>query len=197
MPKRALRAHYWCLSFNPVACAQYELLPYRPSPAKAPSQAPTPPPRASPASSLAGRESGPWTIRSRIPEQNLHPDRGNSSDYPFLFAFTSPSMVWRVRQDSNLQPPDLESDALAVRATDPWLDIRPFFAARTTSSIVARPVRDLRPSGDRTLNFCFLMYCMCPATRAELLDCELLCLALLVLARSVIPPLAAVTRQSD
>jgi hypothetical protein len=41
------------------------------------------------------------------------------------------------------------------------------------------------------------MYCMCPATRAELLDRELFSLALLVLARGVIPPLAAVTRQSD
>ncbi len=28
-------------------------------------------------------------------------------------------IFWRVRQDSNLQPSDLESDALAIRATDP------------------------------------------------------------------------------
>jgi hypothetical protein len=151
--KRAPRAHYLCPSFSPVACVQYELLPYRPSQAKAPSQAPTPPPRASPASSLAGRENEPWTIRSKIPEQNLHPDRGNSSDYPFLFAFTSPSMVWRVRQDSNLQPPDLESDALAVRATDPDLysNLRLFFDYPIK---IYRPVFLCRQrSGDGPLRF--------------------------------------------
>ena len=41
------------------------------------------------------------------------------------------------------------------------------------------------------------MHRMGPATWTELLDRELLRLALLVLARGVIAPLAAVTRQSD
>ncbi len=41
------------------------------------------------------------------------------------------------------------------------------------------------------------MHRMRAATGTKLLDCELFRLALLVLARGVIPPLAAVTRQSD
>src|SRR6185503_133105 len=69
-----------------------------------------------------------------------------------LQGFEGVHIFWmRVRQDSNLQPPDLESGALAVRATDP--------ARRTTGW---RSVLDLA----------LLVKRVAPARRAELLEGE-------------------------
>jgi hypothetical protein len=83
------------------------------------------------------------------------------------------------------------------------LTFRPDCYCRTSFEIVLTQESLLIRKGKRglgpnpTLDLGFLMHRMGPATWAELLDCELLRLALLVLARSVIPPLAAVARQSD
>src|ERR1044071_5237411 len=82
----------------------------------------------------------------------------------------------RVRQDSNLQPPDLESGALAVRATDP--------ARRTTGW---RSVLDLALLVER----------VAPARRAELLEGEFVRGLLLVLRARVILPLTAVAHEGD
>jgi hypothetical protein len=87
--------------------------------------------------------------------------------------------LWRVRQDSNLQPSDLESDALPIRATDP-----PARGCRTASRIPA-------------LDFALFMHRMGAAAWTELLDCEFVCLFLLVLAGGVVAPFASVARKPD
>src|SRR6185295_11583122 len=84
-------------------------------------------------------------------------------------------MGTRVRQDSNLQPPDLESGALAVRATDP---------------------RAGWAGGTPRLDFALLVKRVAPARRAELLECQLV-RRLLVLRARVILPLAAVADERD
>src|SRR5437867_828590 len=75
-------------------------------------------------------------------------------------------VVTRVRQDSNLQPPDLESGALAVRATDPAGRLRRL-------SLLDLPL---------------LVERVAPARRAELLERELVRRPLLVLGRRVVLP---------
>src|SRR5580658_7312064 len=96
---------------------------YRPVRAIAPSRRPTRLPPPWPASSPWVTGNGPWRVRHKLRGQNSPPDRGNFLGYPFwepnsstIFAFARhPKKKWRVRQDSNLQPSDLESDALPIR----------------------------------------------------------------------------------
>ena len=83
-------------------------------------------------------------------------------------------MAWRVRQDSNLQPPDLESDALPIRATDP----------RVAAAVSPRGLANLGLFVQR----------VAATTGAELLDLELLGLLLLVPGGHIVAPLAAVAR---
>ena len=78
---------------------------------------------------------------------------------------------WRARQDSNLQPSDLESDALPIRATDPR----------------ARRLLDL---------YLFVLR-MAAAARAELFDGKLFSLTLLISATGVITPLTSVTLEPN
>ena len=83
-------------------------------------------------------------------------------------------MAWRVRQDSNLQPPDLESDALPIRATDP----------RVRAAVSPGRLADLGLFVQR----------VAATTRAELFNLELLSLLLFVPGGHIVAPLAAVAR---
>src|SRR5512134_3527334 len=117
---------------------------------------------ASPAPAAFGRPSS-VAVRGR-----------RSSNLSFSdLAMTTPSPVamkgWQARRDSNPQPADLESAALAVRAT----------------GLSSR------------LLLGFLVRRMLPACRAEFLQLQLVRHGLLVLRRGVVPHLALGTRQRD
>ena len=75
------------------------------------------------------------------------------------------SKLWRASQGSNLEPSDLESDALPIGATDPCCLLR---------------------------NFAFLMDRVRTAFGAELLDRKLVGLRLFVFGRGVVARLAGV-----
>src|SRR6185436_17276419 len=95
-----------------------------------------------------------------------------------LDRFESVHVRWcraRVRQDSNLQPPDLESGALAVRATDPA-------GGQPPASALDLPL---------------LVQRVAAARRTELFEGELVGRLLLVLGADVILPLAAVANERD
>src|SRR5262245_8200136 len=79
----------------------------------------------------------------------------------------------RVRQGSNLQPPDLESGALPIRATDPHRG-------------------ESRPS-----DLPLLVQGMVPTRRTELAERELVRRLLLVLRARVVLPLASVAHETD
>src|SRR5512134_4061071 len=120
--------------------------------------------RASPSPAALGR---PSSVAFRVPGRRS----SNLSFSDLAMSLPSPAAGkgWQARRDSNPQPADLESAALAVRATG------------------------LSPR--RLLGF--LVGRMLPARRAELLELQLVRHGLLVLRRGVVPHLALGTRQRD
>src|SRR5512134_2703913 len=119
---------------------------------------------ARPAPAAFGRVS---SVAVRVPGRRS----SNLSFSDLAMAIPSPAARkgWQARRDSNPQPADLESAALAVRATG--LSSRPLLG--------------------------FLVRRMLPACRAEFLQLQLVRHGLLVLRRGVVPHLALGTRQRD
>lgn len=85
-------------------------------------------------------------------------------------------MIWRARQGSNLQPSDLESDALPIRATDP---------------------RFTRPRLPGLADLVLAVQRMGPAARTKLFDRKLVSMRFAVLGGRIVAPLASVTCQPD
>ena len=79
------------------------------------------------------------------------------------------TLRWRVRQDSNLQQPDLESGALPIGATDPFI----------------------------SLDFNLTMQGMAAARSAKLLKRKFLSGCLAIFCRRIIFPLTLVTSKTD
>ena len=89
---------------------------------------------------------------------------------------------WRASQGSNLEPSDLESDALPIGATDPFS--------------VSTRARDL-PASLPLSNFAFFVYGVGAASRTEFLDRKLVGLRLLVLGGRVVARFAGLTRKRN
>ena len=90
------------------------------------------------------------------------------------------SKFWRASQGSNLEPSDLESDALPIGATDPVFSV---------------PGAQRRGRTYQLGNFAFFMYGVGAASRTEFLDRKLVGLRLLVLARGVVARFAGLARK--
>jgi hypothetical protein len=69
----------------------------------------------------------------------------NASILPFIGKVLA--IIWRASQDSNLEPSDLESDALPIRATDPALTrVAVVFAVLFLSLAGAAAAQEILPS---------------------------------------------------
>ena len=99
-------------------------------------------------------------------------------------------IVWRASQGSNLEPSDLESDALPIGATDPFFSV----STRAADLPAALPLSNL-PATLPLSNFAFFVYGVGAASRTEFLDRKLVGLRLLVLGSRVVARLAGLTRK--
>jgi hypothetical protein len=99
---------------------------------------------------------------------------------------------WRASQGSNLEPSDLESDALPIGATDPF-----FLESTRICDLPASLTLTDGPHLYSLSNFTFFMYGVGAAFRTEFLDRKLVGLRLLVLGRRVVARLAGFTRKRN
>jgi hypothetical protein len=100
------------------------------------------------------------------------------------------AIFWRASQGSNLEPSDLESDALPIGATDPsFFRIYPGF---WSSRLFQYLPESALPAFYSLRHFAFFVYGVRAASRTEFLDRKFVGLGLLVLGRGVVARLAGV-----